>query len=282
MGFYYVSIFSIVPLGIAYAILALVYWGVVRLTRGIAMRAVVLSVTGVVFLLLPGGEELWIAWNFGQACKEAGTFIHKKVQVDGFYDSTMRSAYENTKPGRYRFVEHATEDREGVERVERADAEMRARALAWYADRDPGKGLPKDKSIVYPLNDKERIVVFPNGTDAWHVTKLDRPTARYHFKKTDPMSGTRWAHKVGRSGSVVIDTETNEEIARYTSFGRLPPWFYFSLGVAPYACDSPGDWPNSRKSSLIYRETLIPVGQKGAEKLRRPDSWPPRLAVLEF
>lgn len=46
MGFYYFSFFSIVPLGIAYGVLALVFWAIVRSTRGMHGRAAVLGVAG--------------------------------------------------------------------------------------------------------------------------------------------------------------------------------------------------------------------------------------------
>jgi hypothetical protein len=208
MGFYYVSVFSIVLLGVIYAGLLLLFWGIARLTRGVRGRKVLLVFVGAVFLVLPIAEELWIAWNFGQACKEAGTFIYKKVEVEGFYDSTMRSAYENAKPGRYKFVEHATEDRKGIERVERADDESRAGALAWYAERNPGEGLPKGKSVIYSVSDKERIVVFPNGIDAWRVTTIDRPTARYHYKI--PHSHTPVAYKIKMFEWLVEDAEAKQ------------------------------------------------------------------------
>lgn len=218
MGFYYISLSSIVPLAIAYGVLGLVFWGIARLTRGMRARAALLGIVGAVFLLLPVSEELWIAWTFGQACKEAGTFIVKKVQVDGFYDDTMRSAYENTKRGSYRFVEQRTEDRKGVERVEQADKEAESRALAWYVSQNPDKALPK--SVIFQADESVRIVVFPSTREAWKVTKLDRPTARYHFRNTDPVGGTSWGHKVVRLGSAVIDTEMNEEIARRHSEGE--------------------------------------------------------------
>jgi hypothetical protein len=149
MGIYYFSTISAVPLAIAYGLLTFVYSIIVVGTRGDPKRGLILSVLGAVFLVLPVSEELWIAWNFGQACKGAGTFITKKVQTDGFYDATMRSAYENTVPGSYRFVEQATEDRTGFERVERVAGAARERALAWYAESNPGKSLPS--SVVYPV-----------------------------------------------------------------------------------------------------------------------------------
>lgn len=260
MGFYYISIFSIFPLGIAYGLLSLVFWAIARLTRAMPGRKVLLGVVGAAFLVLPVAEELWIAWNFGQACKGAGTVIQKKVQVEGFYDSTMRSAYENTKPGSYIFVEQATEDRKGIERVERADDRSRAKALAWYAERNPGKGLQKEQSVIYSLNDKERIVVFSNGVDAWRVTRLDRPTARYHFNRTD--SGTRVAHKIVKSQTIVVDSENDEQIARYTRYGRGPSWFFIGLDVPGFACDAPGRWPLTPGDLLIFEEVLIPAHRK--------------------
>jgi|CXWL01.1.fsa_nt_gi hypothetical protein len=259
MGFYYTSLFSVVPLGVAYGVLALIYWGVVRGTRRIPARKSVLAVVAAVFLVAPIAEELWIAWNFGQACKEAGTAIYKKVQVDGFYDASMRTAYENTKPGRFRFVEQATEDGKGFERVERVDDESRARALAWYSAQNPGKSLPN--SVIYPVDDNVRIEVVLSGIGAWKVTKLGRPTARYHYIWPNP-HGDRVAYKVGKSERFVIDTDTKERIAKYTAFGRRPPWFFIGLDIPAFACDAPGRWPLARDNPLIYREVLLPAGQK--------------------
>jgi hypothetical protein len=105
MGFYYFSILSIVPLGIAYGLLALVFWGIARITRGMTGRKALLTVLGAVFLILPVAEELWIAWNFGQACKGAGTFIHKKVRVDGFYDDTHGWRADKLRASGFLFVE---------------------------------------------------------------------------------------------------------------------------------------------------------------------------------
>jgi hypothetical protein len=222
MGFYYISIFSIIPLGIAYGILALIYWGVARVTRGARARTAILSLVGVIFLILPISEELWIAWSFGQACKEAGTFISKKVQVEGFYDDT-RSTHAGTPTP------------QAVDSFEKSGYRF------------------------FEMKGREKFVRIEKSDGQWKPVVLDRPTARYHFRVTDPMDGTRVAYKVSRSGSVVIDKETNEEIARYTSFGRSPPWFFVGLDVPGYACDVPGGWPYTRKSRLVYQEALIPA-----------------------
>jgi hypothetical protein len=225
VAFYYTSLLSAVPLGIAYGLLALTFFGVIHVTRKTRNRGIVLVALGLIFLLLPIAEELWIAWHFARACDEAGTLIKRQVKVAGFYDDTRSThagpptaqAVESFEKSGFRFLE--MKGREKFVRIEKIDGQ-------------------------------------------WKPSVLDHPSARYHFKHTDPMNGTPWGHKIGRSGSVVMDTQTGEEIARYTSFGRKPPWFYISLGNAPFACDAPGDWPNSRKSALVHREVLIPESLK--------------------
>lgn len=216
MAFYYISLFSIVPLSIAYGALLLVFWGIARLTRAMPARKALLGVVGAVFLVLPVAEELWIAWNFGQACKESGTFIYRKVQVEGFYDDTSHW-WRQLAESKYQFVE----SREyGTNKY-------------WRVERD--------------------------GNNLKHFA-IDRPTARYHFKSTD--SGTKVAHKIVKSQTVVIDTEKDEPIARYTRYGRGPAWFFIALDIPAYACDAPGRWPLRMESLLVYRNVLIPVDQK--------------------
>ncbi len=90
MRFCYISIISVIMLAIIYfvgtALLVLLgSWLRKRWSKAwIAMAPL--------FLLLytaPVAEEFWIAWNFGQLCrKDAGIFIHKVVEVEGFYDTT--------------------------------------------------------------------------------------------------------------------------------------------------------------------------------------------------
>ena len=259
MGFYYISILSALPLAIAYGALAVVFAIVFRLSRGMRARSAVLAVLATVFVILPVGEELWIAWNFAQACKAAGTVIHRKVFADGFFDATLRSAFENTRHG-YRFIEHPSDDRRGVERVEKGDTTSAAKAVAWYVSQNPDRPLPK--SVSQPIDAQTRVVTFTDTGEVWRIVRLDHPTARYHFKLTDPMNGTPWAHKVLRAGSVVVDTETNSEIARYTSYARLAPWFYVGAQTAGFACDTPGVWPLTKGTSLIYRAAVLPASAK--------------------
>lgn len=260
MGFYYTSFFSIVPLGIAYGLLALLYWALVRGTRGVRGRAALLGLSGIVFLLGPVAEELWIAWNFGQSCKEAGTYIHRKVQVEGFYDDSGGGSLELVQSGRYRFVE--ARGRNGYTRLMKGDAEFLGEALARYSIDSAGQEVAKQDVIRVKLNDRIEALVYPRRGESWRIELLDRPSARYHFKMTDPMGGTRIAHKVIGYGSVVVDTESNTEIARYRSYGRQPPWYFVWLDTPAFACDAPGRWPLTKGTALIYPDVLIPIGQK--------------------
>ena len=197
MGFYYISIFSIMLLLVIYAVLFLLYLGVARLTRGMPGRKALLLVVGVAFLLLPIGEELWIAWNFGQACKQAGTFVYKKVEADGFYDDTRtthagkptnQAAASFNKLG-YRFLEMKGPNG-GVVHLEKADGQ-------------------------------------------WRATIISHPTARYHYRTRDHIPVSL---KVVKHESVVTDTQEQQVIGREIIVGRYPPWFFIGLDVPQLQC----------------------------------------------
>jgi hypothetical protein len=255
MRFYYMSIFSLVFIAVIYAVAIFL----ASKLLGKKFKGIVAWVVIAAILIAPWTEELWIAYNFGQLCrKDAGIFINKTVEVDGFYDSTMRSAYENTKPGRYRFVEHATEDRHGFERVQRATEEERLRALAWYAENNPGKGRPKDRSIFQPLSEKEVVAVLPNDMDAWRITKLDKPTARYHYRNVDLLRPV--SHQIDRVEDVVVDVQTGDVLGRYVNYYRGPYWFFIHLSRPTIPCEET-QVATRKYGSLIYPKVLIPVKQ---------------------
>jgi hypothetical protein len=260
MRFYYISIFSVILLSLIYfAGTVLLVWFGGWLKKRWNKAWVVMVPLFALLYIGPIAEELWIAWKFGQLCrKDAGIFIYKTVEVDGFYDATMRSAYENTKPGGYRFVEHATEDHKGFERVELASNALRNEALAWYARTNPGEERPKNRSIFYELNERETIAVMPNGNDAWRITKLDTPTARYHFSMTP---GQEIGHKLAVQESRVVDSDSGQAIGQYRVYIRRAPWFFVGLDSPNMGCDGPEGGPHSKhkNSFLIYRDVLKPA-----------------------
>lgn len=88
MGFYYFGAIGTLVALVSGVLLAGIFWlGWAFLARRKITGPVAL-VSLPVAMVLPWSEELWIAWHFGQACEEAGTFIYKTVTVDGFYDDT--------------------------------------------------------------------------------------------------------------------------------------------------------------------------------------------------
>jgi hypothetical protein len=209
MGFYYISIFSIALLGVVYGLLLLVFWGIARLTRGVPGRKVLLAVVGVVFLILPVAEELWIAWNFGQLCrKDAGLFIQKVVEVEGFYDDTTHW-WRQLAESKYQFMESRDNTYGGLFRVER-----------------DGDGL--------------------------RHFKIDRPTARYHYKRH--YSHAPAAYKVVKHERVVFDTLVSEVLARELSYGRDAPWFYIGLDRPVKICRGKREVKGS-----LYVNVLFPA-----------------------
>lgn len=256
MRFYYFSLVSwtvyLVYGVIAIALLSLLWTKVLELK----LRNPGYWILAAAALIAPWGEELWISYKFDQLCrKDAGIVISKEVEVDGFYDATMRSAYELTKKAGYRFVEHPTEDRTGTERVELATSREREKALTWYTARNPGSDRPKDRSVLYPVNDKETIAVIPNG-EAWKVTRLDKPAARYQYRRGD--NHTPVAHEIKRYENTVIDVQTGDVLGRYTNYRRGPYWFFISLGAPTIPC-AETEAATRKYGTLIYREVLKPA-----------------------
>lgn len=124
MGFFYISLLSIVPLTIAYAAVGCLFLALVRLSRGLSGRKIILAVGALALIALPIGEELWIAWKFGQACKHAGLSIYKKVQVDGFYDDTAHW-WRQLSESKFAFVESRDPLHQSLWRAERTGNEIR-------------------------------------------------------------------------------------------------------------------------------------------------------------
>ncbi|SRR5581483_8512868 len=146
MRFYYVSIFSVIFLGLIYAVgtaLLVGLWYALRRWKSAWMLMLPLF---VLLYIGPIAEELWISWNFGQLCKkDAGIFVYKTVKVEGFYDDThsWTARRMREEPG-YRFLE--------------------------------GRGDKSGKAIYWR---HER------AGDQIRSFTIDHPTARYHYIRPD-------------------------------------------------------------------------------------------------
>jgi hypothetical protein len=258
MRFYSIGLFSVVLLAVIYFVGTWVLVAFGAWLRRCWKRAWWAMVP--LFLLLyiaPIAEELWIAWNFGRLCRQdAGLFIYKTVEVEGFYNATG-ATLDLVRPGGYRFIESYSREGKGAIRLTFGDAELVRQALARYGHENPGQDATAQDVIRVRLDERTEALVYPKKGESWRITKLDRPTARYHY--SSDIYGTRAAHKITRQESVVTDVASGEVLGRYVVYGRRPPWFFVGLGEVPYSCDGPDGGPNSRHNRLIYRDVLKPV-----------------------
>lgn len=220
MTLYPVGIFSIGLLGIAYAVMLLIYGFIWWLSGTMKARAVVRLLAALVILLVPVSEELWIAWNFNQACKEAGTYVAKQVHVDGFYDSTREmhagprnaDAARELDRGRFHFYELALRDTKGG---------------------------------------RHRVVHLEKAGGVWKATTLYLPTARYQYRSR---SHIPIAWKVVEHESIVVDTKDQQVIGRERIVGRYAPWFWVGLDSPQVQCLG-----QRHTQGLIYQSVLLPL-----------------------
>ncbi len=253
MRFYYVSLLSwavyVVYGAIAIALLSLLWRKFLRLTfRNPAYWALAVTI-----LIAPWIEELWIAYNFDRLCrKDAGMFINKTVEVDGYYNDTGTINRLVGGPP-YKFIE-APEGDGKYRRVERATEQEKLAAMAWYSE-SKGK-LPEKEWITHLVSKDTRIVVEMDTGYAWRITRLDKPTARYHYKTIN--SHTSVGHEIKQFENVVIDTHGGEMLGRYTNYYRGPYWFFISLGAPTIPCAETESDVRARGTLSVDALTLKP------------------------
>jgi len=89
MGFYYPSLISLSLLLLFYIIGTVILVRIWRRRPDDQYRVVKMAPLFLLLYLAPIAEELWIAWHFGQLCKkDAGIFVNKTVEVEGFFNAT--------------------------------------------------------------------------------------------------------------------------------------------------------------------------------------------------
>jgi hypothetical protein len=235
MRFYYLSIFSLLLLGVIYFIgTGLLVWFGSWLRRRWKRAWVLMVPLFVLLLIAPVAEELWIAWNFGQLCKkDAGIFVNKTVEVEGYYDATagLLQVYNPVDP-----------------RTAKAFDE---RGYKFY-----------EMSLSDPRGGPTRVVHFEKLHGEWTPTVLDHPTAKYHFNMD---SGLKVTHGVWSQTAAVRDAQSEALVARYTRYNREAPWFFIGLDRPRIACDGPDGGPNLKHSFLIYQDVLKPRPVRGSD-----------------
>ena len=257
MRFYYVSLFSLILLGLIYIFgtMFLVWLGKTLRKRWDGAWKLMVPL----FLLLyigPIAEELWISWNFGQLCKkDAGIFIYKTVEVEGFYHSTA-AALDLVRPGRYKFIETDDQYGDGAKRLEFGDEQLRKEAIARYEEQNPGKLAADRDYIRVDMDEKTQALVYPTRGESWRITKLEQPTSRYHYKEL--ASHLPVSHQVKKFERVVLDSEADEIVGRYLNYRRGAPWFFIALDRPTMPCDNTEN--DTRKyGSVIYHAVLKPL-----------------------
>jgi hypothetical protein len=255
MRFYYFSLFSWMAYAVVVFIAIALLWLLWTKMLKLKIRNPVFWGLVAAIIVGPWGEELWIAYNFDRLCrKDAGVFINKTVEVDGYYNDTGTVTRLVGGPP-YKFIESPERDG-GFRRVERASDEEKARALAWYAQKNAGKQPAENDWVTQPVSDRVQVTVEVSTGYAWRITKLDKPTARYQYKTLN--SHTPVAYQVKRFEDVVIDNQTGEVLGRYTNYYRGPYWFYISLGVETIPCEETEADVRKHGTLSVFALTLRP------------------------
>ncbi len=231
MRFYYLSLFSVIAWAvygvIAVTLISLLWTKLLKLKLRNPGYLVLVSAV----LIAPWFEELWVAYNFEQLCrKDAGIFINKIVQVDGYYDGGGKITRIVSAP--YTFIE-SPDDGGMYRRVEHATDREKADALTWFQEtkgRQPGSREWFARTVAPNVE----IFIETDTGHAWRITKLDKPTARYLF--TTPQQSSPVGYKIRRTERLVTDTQTQEVLARETLYARDPYWFFIALDAPVMLC----------------------------------------------
>jgi hypothetical protein len=226
MRFYYwtgLSWLFLLPVYIVGAgLITLLWW---RLAKRVKRAWAIIVPLYLVLAIGPWVEELWIAWNFGHLCKkDAGIFIYKTVEVEGFYDATRPTL---PKP-----------------RTEQAAKDLDRGGYRFY-------------EMVFPdfKGGPSKVVHLEKVNGIWTPTVLDRPAARYHYRWPD--FNNEVGHKIWRNSEAVVDMETDDTLAVSVRYGRQAPWFFVGLDRPGMSCPRPGEDP-LKKPGALYKQVLLP------------------------
>lgn len=181
---------------------------------------IVVSPLAVIALALPWVDEVWIAWHFKEICKDAGVHVIRKVEVEGFLDDTTET--HRNPPS--------------------------AQAIGAYE---------KGGYRFYERRSRDKYVVREKIADQWRTSIHDQPTARYHFRK--PTSDADVGRAISCSEDVIVDSHTNQTIARYRyckRYASVPERIWLGLvhrGPTQYC-------PAADKAlkGMLYSYVLIP------------------------
>ena len=235
MRFFPWSPFSWLILGPLYlggaAVIAFVCWLLAKTWKPAWLPAIPLL---LVLAVAPLWEELGIAYNFGKLCKkDAGIFVYKTVEVEGFYDDTG-GTMGLVRDGGYQWAEGPRRDGKGAYRLSKGDANLARQAMRQFEAENPGaKATDRSTLRVYVHPDVE-VLVFPAKNESWRMQILEQPTARYHYRW--PSMSEAVSHKIVKGERVVLDDQTGEVLGRHLNYARKAPWFFVHLDRPNMGC----------------------------------------------
>lgn len=233
-----ISPFGITIIAVFYALSVGLLLLLARRLRDWKGRWFILAPLALVAIALPWADEIYIASRFAKLCEGAGVHVTRKVEVDGFFDQTTTGP---SKPGRI----------------------TSQQAIDVYE---------KNGYRFYERKTGDNVSHVEKVSGEWRITLLDRPTARYHYKRIVDYRDSegihyekRVDHKIEMTGEVVIDSQTGEEIARKVQYMRYPGWvehlWVRFFGSGQELCYGPLNEPDKQKRGLLYDYVLKPTNK---------------------
>ena len=217
------SNFQITPIGVAiigiYSAIVwfVLVWPISRMLKTSRLRWPIVWLVAIPLLAAPWAEEAWIAWHFGEACKDAGVTVYRQVEVEGYVDDTSRGSRKSSTPGLWKL--------------------------------DPGSLRSFDSAgyrFVENMLDDGSVMHVERHPQGLLAELLDRPISRYSLKYAyQPMQRSHeepigW--KLEKVERQVIDSQTGEVLGRQIHVNRGFPIHEASLlqFVGPLMLTCPG------------------------------------------
>lgn len=121
ISYFFMMIFYAIALGILS-----VLWRLVEPGR---VGRVFMSSIAIFVIALPWIDEIWIAYHFHEACKDAGIHVSRQVDVDGFYYDAIRSGYSLINHYGYGFMEHKSRKAGKVDHITKTDGQWKKETI---------------------------------------------------------------------------------------------------------------------------------------------------------
>lgn len=224
------SNFQITPIGVAiigiYSAIVwfVLVWPISRMLKTSRLRWPIAWLVAIPLLAAPWAEEAWIAWHFGEACKDAGVTVYRQVEVEGYASGLNKHYVKNSISLGELFNQDPTQL-----------ASFEKQGFRFYED------LLADGGARHLERTGGRVM----------VTIRDIPEARYHYKYAYQPEPSIIEEPIGwkleKIERQVVDSQTGEILGRDISIHRGAPiadalWAQF-VGNSMTICPGPNVKP---------------------------------------